>query len=334
MSSSRNGEVDKAILEAQRQLEMKRRAVRSEYESRDRTQDTHDTRETQTPNDSQRHSKKTSTRLSPQKFNRETAKSVVLHEWETKKQFSQPLNAHIIGAVGAHHELSDEYHSKMWFFTFLVRSHPDLVDTCDDDALDIVTEAFMKTLTSTHDSDKAWEMMLNMPAIDAQTEFLDLWNRIDYRHGDNPVAHANRKAKEQPDTELPDIRKFRTLPKYREFILTTAWMQVILGPTDIALPDRLTGNVIDTCPDTICRYIGWATGRNKVHDEVFLVKTRDHVYGWVDRDGERKWEQQAAEYVFNLELVPELLEVFIKKHGEPARWKLSEAFTEEKDENT
>ena len=72
-------------------------------------------------------------------------------------------------------------------------------------------------------------------------------------------------------------------------------------------------------PNTVSRYIKWATGEDHIHDEVFLVRTKEHVYGMVvNENGEKERKQLAAEYRFNLELVPELRDEFIDRYGQEA----------------
>ena len=81
-------------------------------------------------------------------------------------------------------------------------------------------------------------------------------------------------------------------------------MQVLVGTQDVGIPCHLVGKVMSLSPDTVARYIKWATGKTCIHPEVFLVKTREHEYRLSeDEDGKKFRVKWSAEFVFNLALV-------------------------------
>jgi len=176
---------------------------------------------------------------------------------------------------GSEWERDDEF----WFhFIRALRGHPRLRALSAEKALAAV-RAGARKITG------PWPVLLHdLESEDGQVAFYDLWERVRFPMGIDPVEAACGLAQEGM------IRTHINRPgKYSRFLTVAALLQIQVRQQSILLPVRKIAHHFPCEANTVTVWIRWA------REDGVLIKTRAHAF----RSG---GESRAAEYLLGLHL--------------------------------
>ena len=103
---------------------------------------------------------------------------------------------------------------------------------------------------------------------DFYTEFIDLWDRVRFFDGQNPLDQALAKARAWPLSAGGAHR----MPKFNRFISLAGWLQVTMGDRAICLPCRKVAELLKTTPNMVSLW------RRMAISEGFLKVVRSHTF--------------------------------------------------------
>jgi hypothetical protein len=155
----------------------------------------------------------------------------------------------------------DPWQSELFYFIRLVKLHPDMARKTARQAMRAVERVMGRwqhagklipgfTMTD-------WKYWLSVDQEDAQTEFLQAWDRVRVLPGHSPLENALERAEREPLELLPELQERRT-DGYRDFVSIAGWLQVGVGDRNILLPVEELAGPLRVKPMTISRWRTWA----------------------------------------------------------------------------
>jgi hypothetical protein len=200
---------------------------------------------------------------------------------------SLPFDAYVEFAIVSNREEMDRQEEErrwagtpLFHFTRLIRSHPSMAGKTARQAINAVERVFRDWGYSPCDG---WEEWLEVDREDAHAEILDVWAKIRYDVGCDPLQHAWRQAQAHPATIPPRAVRNYT-HSYDQFLQLVGWLQVLEGARPILLPTERIGGLIGLKARTVGRYCAWAI------EDGFLARVKPARYT----------EQRAAEYLYDV----------------------------------
>ncbi|MGE5610672.1 MAG: hypothetical protein ACM359_15585 [Bacillota bacterium] len=157
---------------------------------------------------------------------------------------------------------SSEYRSSLWDFTRLLRGHPELRDRTAKDAwrqVDAIVNAW--------GGGRVGWSWFGLTRVDAECEFLSVWDAVRKPEAVDPVAHALRLAQTRPLVLRKAIADARP-EQYPVFVSLAGWLQVVHPERPILLPVRKIGETLGCSPMTVSRYTAWA------EEDGYIVRTK------------------------------------------------------------
>jgi hypothetical protein len=207
----------------------------------------------------------------------------------------------LIKTHGKHHEdlaKAGRWQSELFRFVRIAKAHPDLTGLTARQAfrkVEKVIKAWLLSIREVRPGDDVWERCLDVNAEDAESEFMDLWEKIRYVPGAGPLENALEAAEADPLSLSAEVRDRRSAG-YPVFVSLAGHLQVCMGARTILLPVEKVAPLLGVKAMTISRYRHWAI------EDGFLRETKEHSFR---KKGQR---DTATEYVFDVTLFPILAE--------------------------
>jgi len=177
-----------------------------------------------------------------------------LEELTARIPSTLPLPEYIAAAVRYNqiqvekwHESGGPWMTSVWYFTWLMKGHPQLTDLSVDEAKEVIDEVFATSDYFKNERDNPW---LELPFYDSsnsgepEIEFLTNWDKVRCAPGRSPLDEAIRKSNEIPLE--PSRCEDGKLPLYKKFVSVAGHLQVTMGNQNILLPCEKLAGVLGT----------------------------------------------------------------------------------------
>ena len=145
-----------------------------------------------------------------------------------------------------------------------------------------------------------WSRYFKVSREDAQTEFLDAWDKVRYIPGRDPLRNAWDLAQTH-GVQLRDEVQRRRSEGYPLFIALAGWLQVVNGDNALLLPVQQVAELLKVSKMTVSRYRKWA------QEDGYLHLTGEHRFAGPNRD-----DNKATEFRFDIGLF-EMFRLIAKK---------------------
>jgi hypothetical protein len=195
----------------------------------------------------------------------------------------------------AHGDFTDGWTSDLFWFVYLVRGHDNMYPYLGNGkkAFDLVDQliagwkasAKKKGDTPFHGWDNdPWQSWFGVSRSSARAEFIDMWTKIRFMPGHDPLTQSVDSARRGRLGLLPSVRDKRPVadpPKrgeawdesdYEFFVSVAGHLQVAMGDKDIKLPVERVGEIMKVTKMTISRYRGMAI------EDGYLKVVKAHKY--------------------------------------------------------
>jgi hypothetical protein len=180
-------------------------------------------------------------------------------------------------------EEAEEWQAETLFqFVRLVKSHPSMGQVDGAAACDAIAKVFRVWAKGRKELRSAdlWAVFLEFEEADAVAAIIDVWDRVRYLLGQDPLDVAMELARRVPLNSEGDSRKWTR--EYDQFLSLAGWLQVAMGNRSILLPVERVGELLGVKARTVSRYRDWACA------DGVLVKVKGACKG------------RAAEFQFNV----------------------------------
>jgi len=173
------------------------------------------------------------------------------------------------------------YHTQLWTFTRVIRSHFG-EDASPDDV-------FWELVVPEIERRGGWEILDTwLDPEEIYLEFICNWDAVRYKIGETPLSNALEKAKAHPLQPRRASRYPEFLARYATFVSIAGWLQVTMGNRPILLPVAKLGEILDVKPMTITRY------RQTAERDSLLRVVKEHSYS----------RGRATEFFFDVQRFP------------------------------
>ncbi len=184
----------------------------------------------------------------------------------------------------------------LFYFVRLVQGHPAMAGRSGKEAFRAVCEVMRSwSRRKGIPASQGWQHWLDVDCDDAETVFLDAWDKVRYLPGRNPLRNALERAEQNPII-LPEELADKRPDVYPRFVSLAGWLQVVMGDQPIKLPVREVGELLRILPMTVSRLRKFAV------KDGFLKEIKPHRYAGKRGAGE------ATSFRFDVSRVPMLRE--------------------------
>lgn len=194
-----------------------------------------------------------------------------------------------------HGDYTEGWHSELFWFVYLVRGHDDMKPylTKAKDAFQEVNKYVLKWKAAAKQKNEEpyygnspdhWKEWFNVSRACARAEFIDMWTKIRFMPGHDPLTQAFDGARRMRLLVSPAIRDKRPVadpPKngelwdesdYEFFVSLAGHLQVAMGNQDIKLPVERVGEIMEVTKMTVSRY------RSMAVQDGYLKIAKIHKY--------------------------------------------------------
>jgi hypothetical protein len=199
--------------------------------------------------------------------------------------FSQlPFEDYLERAVEEYRRYVEEDCPEEWkvlfYFVRLVKAHPSMTGKSGKQAFREVSAAMECWDRDDQDEQNDdWRHWLGVDGYDAETVFMDAWDKVRYLPGRDALTNAMERAYQRPLRPTGELKDNRP-EVYSLFISLAGWLQVIVGDQPIKLPVREVGELLSLNPMTVSRL------RRLAVKDGFLKQVKPHRFAGKRGTGE------------------------------------------------
>jgi len=157
------------------------------------------------------------------------------------------------------------YHTQLWTFTRLLKSHLD--EEIDPGWV------FWNLVHPEMERRGGWSILnTGLDLEEIYFEFVCNWDAVRFRIGETPLSNAIAKANAYPLEPRRASKRPGFLARYARFVSIAGWLQVAMGDRPILLPVDKLGEILGVRPMTVTRYRQTAVADN------LLRTVKEHCY--------------------------------------------------------